>query len=306
MSSGPHHYVLCCAGVAPMSQRYLEEVKDIFRRHRISVTQIDDRSRDRFSSLEVCASTERPVDTGLLKLDLMKLADDHKIDAAFIEDTLFRSKKKLIVFDMDSTLIQGEVINEMANLHGIGAAVGAITKRAMEGELSFDESLRQRIALLKGFPKSKMEQIHHRLKLSPGADRLVRTVKQQGYKTAIVSGGFRFFADALGEELGIDYVYANDLDWDGDVLSGKVNGAIVNAEKKAELLDVLCAGEKIDLAQVVAVGDGANDLLMLAKAGMGIAYHAKDKVKRESRHHLSHGPMTVILYFLGIAGDHFE
>jgi phosphoserine phosphatase len=244
------------------------------------------------------------VDLEKIKFELMNLSNQHRIDTAFMRDNVFRFNKRLIVFDMDSTLIQHEVIDEMAAVHGIGDKVKEITERAMNGELNFDEALRERVALLKGLDRKKMEQIFERLELTPGAEKFIKMVKGLGFKTAIVSGGFKYFAENLRQKLGIDYAFANDLEWNGDVLNGKVKGQIVNAQQKAFILELLAQQEHIHLEQVVAVGDGANDLPMLAKAGLGIAFHAKEKVKREARHQMSHGPMTTILYFLGIPGNH--
>ncbi|HXH30749.1 MAG TPA: phosphoserine phosphatase SerB [Bacteriovoracaceae bacterium] len=300
-----HRYVLSCASPLLITTQYLAAVTGLLCDHGIKIDRIDSKSDATLKALDLICSSAVDVNLMRIKTGLMDLSNVHKIDAAFMEDDLFRYNKKLIVFDMDSTLIQGEVIDELAKAHGIGDQVRAITVRAMNGELGFDQALHQRVALLKGFPRSKMDEIHHKLKLSPGAEKLIQTVRKLGFKTAIVSGGFHYFAEPLRKQLGIDYLFANDLDWDGDVLSGKVKGPVVNAEQKAVILETLAQKENIYLQQVVAIGDGANDLPMLAKAGLGIAFHAKEKVKNEARHQLSHGPMSTILYFLGIPGDHF-
>jgi phosphoserine phosphatase len=221
---------------------------------------------------------------------------------AFLKDNVFRRNKRLIVFDMDSTLIQTEVIDELADLCGVGEEVKLITHRAMNGEIDFDESLKLRVSKLKGLDTKKMQEILDRLPLTPGVEDFLRTVKNLGYKVALISGGFTFFADALKAKLGLDYSFANELEIVDGRLTGNVKGTIVNANQKAILVKLIAQQENISLEQVVAIGDGANDLPMLATAGLGIAFHAKDIVRKEAQQHMSHGPMTSILYFLGIPG----
>lgn len=297
-------YILSCASPEQLTPALLADVATLFSSNGINIQRIDNMSEDGFRSLDIAATSGKPLDLERIKFDLMNLSNTHRIDMAFMRDNLFRFNKRLIVFDMDSTLIQAEVIDEMAEVHGIGEKVKEITERAMNGELNFDEALRERVALLKGLDRKKMEGIFQKLELTPGAEKFIQMVKNLGFKTAIVSGGFKYFAENLRQKLGIDYAFANDLEWDGDVLTGRVKGQIVNSQQKAFILELLAQQEHIHLEQVVAVGDGANDLPMLAKAGLGIAFHAKEKVKREARHQMSHGPMTTILYFLGIPGNH--
>jgi phosphoserine phosphatase len=186
---------------------------------------------------------------------------------------------------------------------GAGEKVRAVTERAMNGEMDFNESLRQRVAELKGLKVEQMQEILERLPFTPGVEEFIQTVKNLGYKVALISGGFSFFANALKEKLGLDYAFANDLKVIDGALTGEVEGTIINAEQKALLVKVITQQEKISLEQVVAIGDGANDLPMLATAGLGIAFHAKDVVKEKAQNHMSHGPMTSILYFLGIPGS---
>ncbi len=297
-------YILSSASQNPITAAFVGDVASLFSSYGINIQRIDNMSEDGFRSLDIAATSSKELDLMKIKFELMNLSNIHKIDAAFMRDNVFRFNKRLIVFDMDSTLIQAEVIDEMAASFGIGDKVKEITERAMNGELNFDEALRERVSLLKGMPRKNLEEIMNRLPLTPGAEKFIQTVKNIGFKTAIVSGGFRYFAENLRQRLGIDYAFANELEWDGDQLSGKVLGQIVNAQQKAFILELLAQQEHIHLEQVVAVGDGANDLPMLAKAGLGIAFHAKEKVKREARHQMSHGPMTSILYFLGIPGNH--
>ncbi|HXH74524.1 MAG TPA: phosphoserine phosphatase SerB [Bacteriovoracaceae bacterium] len=299
-------YILSCASLSPISAAFVGDVATLFSSYGINIQRIDNMSQNGLKSLDIAATSDKNLDLMKIKFELMNLSNVHKIDAAFMRDNVFRFNKRLIVFDMDSTLIQAEVIDEMAASFGIGDKVKEITERAMNGELNFDEALRERVALLKGMPKKNMEEIMNRLQLTPGAEKFIKTVRNLGFKTAIVSGGFKYFAENLRKRLDIDYAFANELEWDGDKLSGRVTGQIVNSQQKAFILELLAQQESIHLEQVVAVGDGANDLPMLAKAGLGIAFHAKEKVKREARHQMSHGPMTSILYFLGIPGNHLD
>ncbi|MEM8717466.1 MAG: phosphoserine phosphatase SerB, partial [Cyanobacteria bacterium P01_G01_bin.4] len=207
----------------------------------------------------------------------------------------------LVVFDMDSTLIEAEVINELAHSAHVGAEVSAITERAMQGELDFNESFRARVALLQGLSEDALKQVAQSLKVTEGAEHLISTLHTLGYKTAIVSGGFLYFARRLQQQLGIDYVYANELDIEGGVVTGKVVGTVVDGARKAELLRQLAEELDIDLQQVIAVGDGANDLPMLSIAGLGIAFRAKPLVKQSAEQSISTLGLDAILYLLGFS-----
>jgi phosphoserine phosphatase len=237
---------------------------------------------------------------------LEEVCEFYEVDMALVPEKIRRANPRLVVFDMDSTLIQQEVINEMAAEYNIGEKVALITERAMNGELDFDGALRERIALLKGFSKKNMERIRARLSLSPGVGLFVRTFRLHGGLTAIASGGFHYFADFFRESLPMEYAFANDLDWDGETLSGVVNGEIVNAERKKNILLDLQKRHNLSREQTIAVGDGANDLLMLAEAGMGVAWHAKDLVREKAGYEINFGPMTTLLYYLGYEGEYFE
>lgn len=201
---------------------------------------------------------------------------------------------------MDSTLIRSEVIDELAAEAGVGEQVAAITDRAMLGELDFNESFRARVALLKGLDESALERVRERIQLTEGADRLIPTLKALGYRTAILSGGFTWFGDWLQKLLGIDYVYANTLEIVDGKVTGEVAEPIVNGERKAELLREIAAREGINLEQVIAVGDGANDLPMLGAAGLGIAFRAKPLVKENAAHSISTLGLDGILYLIGV------
>ena len=300
-------FILTCVSVQNISTEFIHDVSTLLSDNRINIHRIDNVSNEGFNTLEIATTTNKKEIIGdKLKKDLMKLGQMHLVDLAFLKDDIFRRSKRLIVFDMDSTLIQMEVIDELAIAYNVGDKVKKITERAMNGEIDFNHSLIERVALLKGLNSNVLQGILERLPLTPGTEDFIKTVKKLGYKTAIVSGGFTYFANALKEKLGIDYAFANELDIEDKILTGKVKGTIINAEQKALLVDLIAQKEGISLEQVVAIGDGANDLPMLAKAGMGIAFHAKEIVKQKASYHLSHGPMTSILYFLGIPGTHLK
>jgi phosphoserine phosphatase len=236
----------------------------------------------------------------------MVLASELDIDVAYQEDTMFRRNRRLVAFDMDSTLIDAEVIDELAKAAGVGAQVAAITERAMRGELDFTASFRARIVLLKGLDESVLQQIATRLRLNEGAERLVSTLKKMGYKTAILSGGFNYFGAHLQQRLGIDYVFANELEIRDGKVTGDVIGEVVDGQRKAALLREIATKENISLEQVIAVGDGANDLPMLSIAGLGIAFRAKPIVKQSARQAISTLGLDGILYLLGISDRHAD
>ena len=236
-----------------------------------------------------------------VRRSLLELTNTLDMDIAYQEDDMFRRNRRLVVFDMDSTLIEAEVIDELAKAAGVGPEVSAITESAMQGEIDFDESFRRRVALLSGLNESALQQVADTLQLTEGAETLISTLKSLGYKTAILSGGFSYFANQLRDKLGFDYVYANQLDIQAGVVTGKVVGDIVNGERKAELLKDIAQREDIALEQVIAVGDGANDLPMLSVAGLGIAFRAKPIVKASARQSISTLGLDSIIYLLGIS-----
>jgi len=240
-----------------------------------------------------------PVDPQALRADFLRVAQELNVDLAFQEDSLFRRNRRLAVFDMDSTLIEAEVIDELAKAAGVGEQVSAITERAMAGELDFRASFKERLALLKGLDVSVLDAIGASLRLTEGAEILFAELKRLGYKTAILSGGFTYFAKQLQAKLGIDYVFANEL----EVVDGKVTGVavepIVDAQRKADLLRELAHKEGLRLEQTIAVGDGANDLPMLAIAGLGVAFRAKPLVKQSAKQAISTLGLDGVLYLLG-------
>ncbi|MBQ4295737.1 MAG: phosphoserine phosphatase SerB, partial [Prevotella sp.] len=232
--------------------------------------------------------------------DLMRISSKMDIDFSFQRDDMFRRMRRLICFDMDSTLIQTECIDELAERNGVGAEVRAITEQAMRGEIDFKESFTRRVALLKGLDVSVMQEIADKLPITEGVDRLMAVLKRYGYKIAILSGGFTFFGENLQRKYGIDYMYANELEIDDEgKLTGRYLGEVVDGHRKAELLKLIAQVEKVNLAQTIAVGDGANDLPMLSEAGLGIAFHAKPRVVANAKQSINTIGLDGVLYFLG-------
>ena len=250
------------------------------------------------ASVEFSARGE-VADLAGLRQAFMRLASSLDVDIAVQEDNLYRRNRRLVCFDMDSTLIDAEVIDELAIEAGVGEQVAAITEAAMRGDIDFNESFKQRMALLKGLDESVLETVAARLKLTDGAEKLVYYLNKLGYKTAILSGGFDYFGRYLQAKLNIDYVYANQLDIVDGKVTGRVVGTVVNGERKAELLRELAQREGISLEQVIAVGDGANDLPMLSIAGLGIAFRAKPLVKESAKQSISQLGLDAILYLIG-------
>lgn len=240
-----------------------------------------------------------PADPEQLRAEFLTIAQELNVDIAFQQDSIFRRNRRLVVFDMDSTLIDAEVIDELAKAAGVGEQVAAITERAMRGELDFQASFRERMALLKGLPESTLETVAQSLRLTEGAETLISQLRRLGYKTAILSGGFTYFAERLQKHLGIDYVYANTLLIENGVVTGEVQEPIVDGQRKADLLRELAQRERISLEQTIAVGDGANDLPMLSIAGLGVAFRAKPLVKKSAKQAISTLGLDGILYLLG-------
>ncbi len=247
-----------------------------------------------------------PKNKECMKAEFMKLSTELEMDISFQEDSMYRRMRRLICFDMDSTLIETEVIDELAIRAGVGDQVKAITEAAMRGEIDFCESFRQRCALLKGLDVSVMQEIAENLPITEGVDRLMRILKKVGFKIAILSGGFTYFGNFLKQKYNIDYVYANELEIENGKLTGNHVGDIVDGKRKAELLRLIAQVENVDIRQTVVVGDGANDLPMISIAGLGIAFHAKPKVKATAKQSISTIGLDGILYFLGYKDSYLD
>lgn len=241
-----------------------------------------------------------------LSSKFMEYSSELGIDISFQQDDMYRRNRRLICFDMDSTLIKTEVIDELADRAGVGEQVRAITDSAMRGEIDFNESFKQRVALLKGLDEKILEEIAKNLPIMDGAERLISILKRIGFKVAILSGGFSYFGNYLKKRFDVDYVYANELEIIDGKLTGNYLGDIVDGKRKAELLRLIAQVEKIELEQVIAVGDGANDLPMLNLAGLGIAFHAKPKVIANAQQSISTIGLDGILYFLGFRDIHID
>lgn len=269
--------------------------------HDANIERIQRLTDEQLSAVEILCSL--PVDDAHppadLKRALLDLSTTHEVDVAIQRDDVYRRSKRLVVMDMDSTLIRIEVIDELARMAGVGEKVAAITRRAMAGEMDYDESLRQRVGLLAGLDAAILHRIAEELPLTEGAETLIAVLRRLGYRTAVLSGGFHIPALALQKRLGLDYAHSNVLEVKNGRLTGRVEGEIVNGERKAVLLEDIARRERISLDQTVAIGDGANDMLMIQKAGLGIAFHGKPKL-REAAHTALSGGLDSVLYLLGI------
>jgi phosphoserine phosphatase len=307
-AQGQPRYIMTLIGNR-LTARHLEGLGDIATRHGLNIDNITRLSgrvsivseqEEQRSCVEL-SLRGTPDDASALRGDLLALAQDLDVDIAFQVDDVYRRNRLLVAFDMDSTLIQTEVINELAAEAGVGDRVSEITEAAMNGELDFRQSLERRVALLEGLPESVLEKVAERLPITPGAERLIRTLRSLDYRTAILSGGFTFFGEHLKRRLGIDYVFANELEIEDGKLTGRVAGEIVDGARKAALLRELADREGLRLEQTIAVGDGANDLPMLDAAGLGIAFHAKPKVRAEAKQVISNLGLDGILYLIGMS-----
>ena len=271
-----------------------------------NIEKISRLSEGALASVEIHASLPATGDREALKRSLLAVATQAGFDISLQRESLYRRSKRMVVMDMDSTLIRIEVIDELARAAGVGDAVAKITERAMQGEMDYDESLKQRVALLAGLDVKVLDRIANDLPLTEGAETLIRVLKRLGYRTAVISGGFSRAAEALKRRLGIDYAFSNNLEIENGKLTGRVVGPIVNARRKAELLELIAQLEGVLLDQVIAVGDGANDVLMLEKAGLGIAFRAKTKLREAADTTISASGLDAILYLLGISGRELQ
>lgn len=304
----PRHIITLLA--RKLTAEHISRVTEIVASHALNIDNVSRLSgrvpleseiqSDDKSKACVEFSVRGTVDQAAIRAQFLQVSSDLGVDIAVQKDSPFRRNRRLVAFDMDSTLIEAEVIDELAIEAGVGDQVIAITESAMRGEIDFNESFIRRVALLKGLDESVLEQVANRLPITEGAERLVSTLKKLGYKTAILSGGFQYFGRFLQNKLGIDYVHANDLEIVDGKVTGNVTGTIVNGERKAFLLQDIANKESISLEQTIAIGDGANDLPMLSKAGLGIAFRAKPLVRENAEQAISTLGLDGVLYLLGI------
>jgi phosphoserine phosphatase len=277
-------------------------VTEVLARHRVNISEIERLSESEFGCVELLISSGSEIDRMALKHDLLAAARTEGVDLALQAEGLYRRAKRLVAFDMDSTLIQSEIIDEFARKLGRYDEVAAITREAMHGRLPFAEALSKRVACLRGLTQAQIDEVFSETLLTPGAEELIRVLKKLGYRIALISGGFSCIADRLKTRLGIDYAYANHLVLKDGKATGEVLPPVIDAQRKADLLEVIAQQEGIHLDQVIAVGDGANDLLMIEKAGLGIAFNAKPAVNERADLALSQQSLRSILYLLGISG----
>ncbi|MFK7897488.1 MAG: phosphoserine phosphatase SerB [Myxococcota bacterium] len=307
-AQGQPRYIMTLIGTR-LSARHLEGLGQLATRYGLNIDNItrlsgrvslESPSPDRPSCVEL-SLRGTPDDASALRGELLELAQELAVDIAFQVDDVYRRNRRLVAFDMDSTLIQTEVIDELAEAAGVGDQVAAITEAAMNGELDFSASLKKRVGLLEGLDASVLESISKNLPVTKGAERLIQTLRSLGYRTAILSGGFTYFGEDLKRRLGIDFVHANDLEIENGKLTGRVTGEIVDGARKAALLREIAEREGLRLEQTIAVGDGANDLPMLDCAGLGIAFHAKPKVRASAKQVISNLGLDGILYLIGMS-----
>jgi phosphoserine phosphatase len=298
-------YVITAIGRV-LDARHLHAIASTLAAEGANIEKIGRLSENTLASVELHAVLPPDRDSESLKRALLAVATSSGFDVSLQRESLYRRSKRLVVMDMDSTLIRIEVIDELARAAGVGAEVAKITERAMQGEMDYDESLRQRVALLAGLEVGVLDRLAADLPLTEGAETLIRVLKRLGYSIAVISGGFSRAAESLKRRLGIDYAYSNNVEIAGGKLTGRVLGPIVNAQRKAELLETIAQAEGVLLDQVIAVGDGANDALMLERAGLGIAFHAKPKLREAADTSISGAGLDAILYLLGISARELQ
>lgn len=304
---GKNRWIITILG-RRLTARHIALVTDEIARQELNIDGIQrltgrmplrDNEEPRSKSCVEFSVRGNPSDVTAMRARFLEISQMEDFDISLQEDNVFRRCRRLICFDMDSTLIETEVIDELAIRAGVGDQVKEITERAMRGEIDFCESFKERVALLKGLDESVMRDIAENLPITEGVERMIQVLKRTGYKTAILSGGFTYFGNYLKQKFGFDYVYANELEIVDGKLTGRHIGDIVDGKRKAELLKIIAQVENINIAQTIAVGDGANDLPMLSTAGLGIAFHAKPKVKQTARQSISTIGLDGVLYFLG-------
>ena len=279
----------------------IARVGKILADHGVNIERVSKLNQGDLRCVELLVTAPAELDMRTINRQLLHAGANLGVDIAVQRENLYRRAKRLVVMDMDSTLIQIEVIDELARIAGVGEQVALITERAMNGELDFPAALRERVALLSGLPAAALAEVYRNIPFTPGAKTLIRVLKRLGFKTAVISGGFSYFADRIKDDLGLDYAFANELEIVDGLVSGRVIGPVVDGGRKAELLEEIAAKEGVTLDQAIAIGDGANDLPMLGKAGLGIAFNAKARVREEADYHINQQRLDSILYLLGIS-----
>jgi phosphoserine phosphatase len=293
-------YVITCLG-DEVNAKVIAKLSALLYEEGINIEKIGKLTEEKLNCIEMIINAEKTINPREMTKKLLHLNVEFGVDISVQKETLFRRAKRLIVMDMDSTLVQMEGIDELAKEAGVGAKVAHITERAMNGELNFKEALRERVRLLKGLPEKTLQKVYDRIPFTPGAKELIRILQKMGYKTAVLSGGFNYFTDRLKKELNLDYAYSNQLEIINGKLTGEVLGEIVDGLKKSDLMEEIAMKEGISLDQSIAIGDGANDLMMIGKAGLGIAFNAKPKVREAAQHSITQKNLDSILYLLGIS-----
>ncbi len=310
---GKNRYILTLLG-RKLSARQIEAVTEILAQQGLNIDSIRRLSgriplEEKQRAVRACIEFSvrgTPGDRNAMQARLLQLSSELEMDFSFQQDNMYRRMRRLICFDMDSTLIETEVIDELAIRAGVGDQVKEITERAMRGEIDFKESFTERCALLRGLDVNVMQDIAEKLPITEGVERLMYVLKRYGYKIAILSGGFTYFGNYLKNKFGIDYVYANELEVEDGKLTGRYVGEIVDGRRKAELLKLIAQVEQVDIAQTIAVGDGANDLPMLSTAGLGIAFHAKPRVVANAKQSINTIGLDGVLYFLGFKDSYLD
>ncbi len=281
-------------------------VSGVCARNKVNIESIRMIARGDYIAMELSLDGSALTDVAALRREFYTFSEKSALDVSLRDEDLFNKPRRVVVFDCDSTLIQEEIIDEMAEIAGVGARVKAVTARAMNGEIDFIEAITERIRLLKGLTRHQLESIFDSVHLTPGAEDLIATLRFMGYKVAVVSGGFSFFTDYLKDRLNLDYVFANELEIKDGVVTGEIRGRIIDAQSKADILNEIAEKENISPDQIVAVGDGANDRFMLQNAGLAIAFNPKEALKKYSDGMLSNDNLSGLLYFLGIPDAQME
>ena len=291
-------YVLTLLG--PDRPGIVAAFSSIFSKHHCNIERIKMIARGELLAMEMWIDL-REAYFPVLRADLTAVAKSVGMDIIAQPEQVFKKRKKVIVFDMDSTIVDGEVIDEMAKIVGVEKQVKALTEKGMRGEINFVQSLRTRVSFLKGLRVKSLESLAKTFKLTKGSEELIAALKEMGFKIALISGGFTYFTDVLKDRLGFDYAFGNELEIKKARLTGRIKGRIIDAQRKAEIMDEICRKEGITRDEVVAVGDGSNDRIMLANAGLGIAFNAKEILKKVADGAITRNHMKGVLYCLGIS-----